>query len=444
MPPVGAYMTHNPAYADLLPESATIDTTAVDSTQRIPWKTIPAKKAIYLLTDANDQPLLLATVGNLRAALQRRLTDAAPDEKTRRIPFSKIAQHVHYRIVHSPFAANLWYYKAAARLFPATYQEMISWRPAWWISIDPTALFPRFRRTQNLSDPTLQYAGPIQDKNAAGKLIEALEDLFDLCRYYNILVQAPHGKACAYKEMGKCPAPCDGTVSMPHYHSQIRDALNFLIGIASQKPALPKPADSIGGTTVPTLGNLPNNPDSISSYESWRQSHESQMRAAAAQQEYERANKIKAKLERGAIIEQPQFHFIRSLSQFSFLALQPGQGRPYIEPFFIHGGHIEAGPPIHKKNLSAAVGEWYARIAELRSQPIKPPLTREATETIGLAVHHLLRGGDDAGIYLPMHAITDAQAILTAAKKLIARRTPPKPMAEQSSEQREVSAEAQD
>src|SRR5579862_7122183 len=113
MLPVGGYMSDNPNYTDLLPSSATIDTTAIDPQPCIAWKTIPAKKAVYLLVDSNDQPLLLATVGNLRAALQRRLADAAPDEKTRRIPYNKITHRVHYCIVHSPFAANLWYYKAA-------------------------------------------------------------------------------------------------------------------------------------------------------------------------------------------------------------------------------------------------------------------------------------------------------------------------------------------
>lgn len=49
---------------------------------------------------------------------------------------------------------------------------------------------------------------------------------FDLCRYYHILIEAPNGNACAYKEMGRCPAPCDGTVSMAHYHQQMRDAID--------------------------------------------------------------------------------------------------------------------------------------------------------------------------------------------------------------------------
>ncbi len=54
---------------------------------------------------------------------------------------------------------------------------------------------PRFRKTSNLSDESLAYAGPIRDKNAANRLVESLEELFDLCRYHNTLVQVPHGKA---------------------------------------------------------------------------------------------------------------------------------------------------------------------------------------------------------------------------------------------------------
>ena len=412
------------SYGDLLPESAAIDTTAAEPAPRMDFRQVPAKMAVYLLADEADQPLLLATVGDLRAALQRRLAEAPPDAKTRRIAYGKIAHRVHYRVVHSAFAANLWYYRAARSLYPQTYQDMISWRPAWWISVDPTAEFPRFRRTQDLVEPGLRYVGPILEKNAAGRLIETLEDLFDLCRYYHILVQAPHGKACAYKEMGKCPAPCDGSVSLEHYRGQIAAALQLLS----------KPADYVGGANVPAPADGPPASPDLSPYQSWRAAREADMRAAAANLEFERATKIRAQLERGTLLEGPAYQWVRSVERFCFLALQPGPGRPYIEPFFIHGGTIESGPPVHKKNLAGAAAEWFTRVAELRQQPVAPPLERMDVEQMGLVVHHLMRGPDDAGIYLPLHDLADAPTIFQAAQDLIARRTPPKPMAEQSNE----------
>ena len=57
----------------------------------------------------------------------------------------------------------------------------------------------------------------------------SVEDAFDLCRYYNVLVEAPHGKACAYKEMGKCPAPCDGSISLEQYRRLVDWSLATLI-----------------------------------------------------------------------------------------------------------------------------------------------------------------------------------------------------------------------
>ena len=126
----------------------------------LPWKSIPAKPAVYLLTGPNpdsntaDHPYLLATVGNLRAALQRRL-GAPPDVHSKRIQYGQVCTRVHYRIVHSPFAANWWYWNAARNLFADTYRQMLAFRPTWWIAADKDAAFPKLRRTQDLSDPWL-------------------------------------------------------------------------------------------------------------------------------------------------------------------------------------------------------------------------------------------------------------------------------------------------
>src|SRR5262249_47322110 len=151
------------------------------------------KAAVYLLTGPDpetqvaEHPFLLATVGNLRAAIQRRLADDPPELKTKRIQYAKVCTRLHWRIVHSPFAANFHYLHAAQTLFPDTYRGMIAWQPTWWIALDATSQFPEFSKTQNLSEGRgVKYAGPVRDKHAANRLIETIVDLFDLCRYHNI------------------------------------------------------------------------------------------------------------------------------------------------------------------------------------------------------------------------------------------------------------------
>src|SRR5262249_31724738 len=110
-----------------------------------------------------------------------------------------------------------------------SYQGMVGFRPAWFVHVNPEAQFPRYTKTIDLSPRPGTLAGPVEDKHAAGRLIEMIEDLFDLCRYYNILVEYPQGKACAYKEMGKCPAPCDGSISIEQYRRLVEWSLTTLV-----------------------------------------------------------------------------------------------------------------------------------------------------------------------------------------------------------------------
>src|SRR5690349_17580467 len=72
---------------------------------------IPAKMAVYLIEGEGNEPLLLATVGDLRAAIGRRMADLPADARSKRVPYRQLARNLRYRLVNSPFAANLWYYQ---------------------------------------------------------------------------------------------------------------------------------------------------------------------------------------------------------------------------------------------------------------------------------------------------------------------------------------------
>src|SRR3954451_11165654 len=178
----------------------------------------PAKWAVYLLTDADGRPVQLLCVKNLRYSLKRRLgpsdENATP---SKRVDYRDFVRQVYWRRVDSAFEADWVYYEAARRVFPRTYQGMVGFRPAWFVHVNPEARFPRYTKTTDLTIKSGLLIGPVEDKHAAARLMQLAEDSFDLCRYYQVLVEAPHGRACAYKEMGKCPAPCDGSISMEQY-----------------------------------------------------------------------------------------------------------------------------------------------------------------------------------------------------------------------------------
>lgn len=84
----------------------------------------------------------------------------------------------------------------------------------------------RLEDTMNLGALSAQEVviGPMLTKKSASALGEALDDVFELCRYPKELAHAPHGCACAYKEMGRCPGACDGSETMESYLDRFNNA----------------------------------------------------------------------------------------------------------------------------------------------------------------------------------------------------------------------------
>ncbi|HVT81078.1 MAG TPA: hypothetical protein VHM90_10510 [Phycisphaerae bacterium] len=394
----------------LFPEWAALNPATAEA-ERAEFAGIPGKGAVYLLVAEEggvEVPVLLATVGDLRGALRRRLADTPAEVKSKRVAYGAICTRVYYRVIHSAFAANFYYAEAARALFPETVAALIPWRTSWWVAVERgelVSLHPRFRKTNNLGDAGLAYAGPIRDKHAAGRLVESLEDLFDLCRYHNILVQAPRGRACAYKEMGKCGAPCDGSVSLEAYREQVQAALGY-------------------------LSNAPG------AREGFRAELEGQMKAAAGQLQFEAAAKIKQRLSRAGLLGTEPFAVTGPLEEFAFLSLQPGKGKPWVEPWVVHFGRepgIEAWPQFNVKEVAEAAAKIAGRVAELPACP--RALTAEQSEGAALVAHHLFRGEADHGVWVRVSEVRErgAAAVVEAVERLRAKKAP-KPMVEQSTD----------
>ena len=396
----------------LFPESIPLNPTVPEAGARPDFSAIPGKGTVYLLVaeeGGGEVPVLLATVGDLRAALRRRLADTPADVKSKRVAYGAICTRVYYRVIRSALAANFYYARRRRRrLFPGTAAGLIPWRTSWWIAVERAeagVVHPRFRKTNNLGEAEMAYAGPIRDKHAAGRLVESLEDLFDLCRYHNILVQAPQGKACAYKEMGKCAAPCDGSVGLEAYRGQINAALAY-------------------------LNNAPG------AREGFRANLEAQMKSAAAELRFETAAKIKQRLSRAGLLNAEQFGSTAPLEDFAFLSLQPGKGKPWIEPWLVHLGltpGIQPLPQFNVKELEQAAKELTARVVQLPASP--RALTAEQSDAVALVAHHLFKGDSDHGVWVRLSAVgpVDLRPSAAAAERLRAKKAP-KPMTEQSTD----------
>jgi hypothetical protein len=330
---------------------------------------VPAKWVVYLFADEKDQPLQLLCVKNLRYSLKRRL-QGKMISLSKRIDYREIVRNIHWRRVDSAFEADWVYHDIARQIFPNSYRGMVGFRPAWFVHVDPEADFPRYLKTINPTEKPGVYIGPLEDKHAAARLIELIEDAFDLCRYYNILVEAPHGRACAYKEMGKCPAPCDGSISMEQYHRMIEWSASTLAD----------PSEMI-------------------------HQQQDRMKRAAAELRFETAAKIKAFIDQLSELRKGAFRHARPIRDFAFITLQPGPSAGSAKLFLILPGLIE--PIAELLCEPTRPSEILRTIFTLAGEHSCESLDTPAIERLGIVAHHLFSPKQSQGVFLPIADLAD-------------------------------------
>jgi excinuclease UvrABC nuclease subunit len=350
----------------------------------------PARWAVYLLADADDRPVQLLCVKNLRYSLKRRLGGEGdgPVAPSKRVNYRDLVRNVHWRRVDSAFEADWLYYEAARVCFPNTYQGMVGFRPAWFVHVNPDTDFPRYTKTTELARQTGRLFGPLEDKHAAARLVQLVEDAFDLCRYYNVLVEAPNARACAYKEMGKCPAPCDGSISVAQYRQLVQWG-------------------------VRTLEDPPE----------FIREQERRMQAAAAELRFETAAKVKQFVAQLQQLGKGPFRHAKRLEDFAFVSLQHGPRAGTAKVFLVARGRIEEllgviGDPLNAGQVLRVALE---RAAEAAAEG--RPLGEADVERVGIVTHHLF-SGKHRGVFLRLDTI-DEKAVLKGYRELGKQAHPP-------------------
>jgi excinuclease UvrABC nuclease subunit len=345
-------------------------------------KTVPAKWVVYLLAGADDRPVQLLCVKNLRASLRRRLgTDQEHGMRSKRIDYRDLVRRIHWRRVDSSFEADVIYLEAARQTFPQTYRGMTGFRPAWFVHVNPDTTFPRYLKTIELGRETGVYLGPLEDKHDAQKLVHLAESLFDLCRDYSVLTQSPRAGPCAWKQMGKCVGPCDGSVSLEGYRELI----------AHGARVLSDPADHV-------------------------RAHELRMRQAAAEMRFETAQKIKVYVGQLSQLGKGPFRHVRPLREFAYLALQRGPREGLAKVFLVTPGQIEEIAGLI--DAPAQPAELMSRALLLAHDRASGAVEEIGAERIGIVAHHLFLAKARHGVFIPLCTI-DEQSIGKGYRELL-------------------------
>jgi excinuclease UvrABC nuclease subunit len=201
-------------------------------------------------------------------------------------------------------------------------------------------------------------------------LIELVEDSFDLCRYYNILVQAPRGRACAYKEMGKCPAPCDGSITMPQYRRMVEWSAKVAV----------------------------DNEDFV-------REQGRRMKAAAGELRFEVAGRIKGYIDQVSQFGKGPYRHAGRLEDFVYVSVQRGPREGTAKVFLVTPGEVEEvagligepGNELLRELLERArTAEWGRGV-----------MTKEGQERVGIVAHHLFLPKKGQGVFLRLDRIEE-------------------------------------
>ena len=348
-------------------------------------KRVPARWVVYLLADEADRPVQLLCVKNLRYSLKRRLGGDEQVGPSRRVNYRDIVRRIHWRRVDSAFEADWLYYEAARVLFPQTYAGMVGFRPAWFVHVNPETEFPRYTKTTELVRQTGILFGPVEDKHAASKLVQLVEDAFDLCRYHHILIESPRALPCAYKEMGKCPAPCDGSISMNAYRQLVQHSANVLRD----------PTEFV-------------------------REQERRMQAAATELRFETAGKIKQFVAQLKQLGKGALRHVRRLEDFAFVSIQRGPRPASAKVFLITPGGIEEVLGLIGETISP--GQVLRVALERAAERERAVADATAAERLGVAAHHLF-SGKAGGVLLSLETL-DEKAIAKGYRDLLKQPEP--------------------
>lgn len=326
---------------------------------------VPGKWGVVLLCDRDGAALQLICTRNMRAMLRRRFeAPADADLPTKRLDYRALVGSIRWQRVDSEMEMDLLYIDAARACFPVHWRGLIPERRAYFVRVDPSQRFPEFERITEPEGEGLIF-GPFVDKTKAGRWIDQLRDAFDLCRYHNILVQSPNGKACTYKQMGKCPAPCDGTVSLPTYRENVDRAL----------AAAANPKAGIAALT-------------------------DEMKRLAGALEFEAAGKVKARIDLLDALGGGAFRSIRPLGAFDYVSVQPGARKGTAKVFRITAAGVTEVAGVREESFD---------LDEMHHVLNRKPAPSDCPPGVLLgAICHYLGGAKTASRFLSMESLDEA------------------------------------
>lgn len=190
---------------------------------------IPACKGVLLFADNQHQPIQLLISANIRRLIANRLERLAEKQPSRQSNTVKIASFVYYKQTYNDFESRLFYNFSARHCFPDTYCDWIDLPKPDFVILDETDKCPCFRLAEKpklYTSKNLHIYGLFPNRKTADHYCHALNTVHALCRN-PLIACTKKAKTCNYFQMDLCSGFCMGKISKQTYFQHVKKAIHF-------------------------------------------------------------------------------------------------------------------------------------------------------------------------------------------------------------------------
>lgn len=186
----------------------------------------PDAPGVYRFHDREGRVLYVGTSGQLRTRLRRYF---GQDERRKIDAMVREAADVTWTTTPTRIEAAARELRELARRKPRFNRRSTRPPASRWLKWTDEP-FPRISIARTPGDDDALVFGPLPGRRAADALLEAVQDAAPIRRCTFRIRRAQDHPSCMLKDIGRCGAPCDGTIDAATYAAQVRDARALLEG----------------------------------------------------------------------------------------------------------------------------------------------------------------------------------------------------------------------
>ena len=191
---------------------------------------LPVKTGVYIMKDEYDRVIYVGKAVNLRSRVRSYFQDSAEHGERTRLLVDKV-RDIEYVVTDTEVEALVLESNLVKEYSPRYNVKLKDDKSYPFVKITASEPFPRVYVTRKVVQDGSIYFGPYTDVTKLRETIDVVRKVFSVRSCHRrIDGQTPGARPCLNYHIGRCLAPCTGTVTPEEYSRSVREVMMFLEG----------------------------------------------------------------------------------------------------------------------------------------------------------------------------------------------------------------------